>query len=112
MVGIGDKGLICVDYNSIVDFRRFSELLQGKIVQFPEISLIYLFGSQAEGHAGPKSDINLGIVIDPLNDEIATASRLAHQLKAALPDQSFDVVPLIFASIELTRGHFKGRMPV
>jgi predicted nucleotidyltransferase len=40
------------------------EKLQDLLKEFPEISLVYLFGSQVTGETGPMSDYDLAIVED------------------------------------------------
>jgi len=34
------------------------------VADFPEISLVYLFGSQVTENIGPLSDIDLGVLVD------------------------------------------------
>jgi predicted nucleotidyltransferase len=71
------------------------------VSRLPEIHLIYLFGSQASGEAGPGSDIDLGVLIDRGADERAIQSRLAHEVTLLLGVERVDIVLLQRASISL-----------
>jgi uncharacterized protein len=75
--------------------------LQAILPSLPEVSLVYLFGSQVEGNTGPLSDVDLGVLIDRETDQLATTTRLAHLLVKALQDERVDIIPLIEAPIEL-----------
>ena len=60
------------------------EILRKAIIDnlelMPEITLLYLFGSQAEGHIGPLSDYDLGVVVDQPESAAYLRSRLAFEL--------------------------------
>ncbi len=43
------------------DLEQLKEALEG----MPAVRLAVLFGSQARGRAGPKSDVDLGLILDP-----------------------------------------------
>jgi len=66
-----------------------------------EISLVYLFGSRIEGHLGPMSDYDLGVLIDRGADAGQVHARLTHELVRALQTDRVDVVVLNRAPIEL-----------
>jgi len=66
-----------------------------------EISLVYLFGSRVEGHLGPMSDYDLGVLIDRTADEGQVHARLTHELACAVGTDRIDVVLLNRAPIEL-----------
>ena len=59
------------------------------LANHPRVVLVYLFGSQATGHAGPMSDYDVGVLVDreetthSSNTE-RTCARLAHELADAL----------------------------
>jgi predicted nucleotidyltransferase len=67
----------------------------------PQISLIYLFGSQAEGHVGPLSDYDLGVLVDQPESAAYVRSRLAFELGRRIATQKIDIVLLNRASIDL-----------
>jgi predicted nucleotidyltransferase len=46
----------------------------------PEVTLVYLFGSQVEGHVGPLSDYDLGVLVDRPESGPYVRSRLAFEL--------------------------------
>lgn len=48
--------------SSALDKARLGSFFEGR----PEVVFAYLFGSQAKGTAGPISDVDLAIFIDPL----------------------------------------------
>jgi len=66
-----------------------------------EICLVYLFGSRIEGHLGPMSDYDLGVLIDRGADAGQVHARLTHELVRALQTDRVDVVVLNRAPIEL-----------
>jgi predicted nucleotidyltransferase len=66
-----------------------------------EICLVYLFGSRIEGHLGPMSDYDLGVLIDRSADAGQVHARLTHELVRALQTDRVDVVVLNRAPIEL-----------
>ena len=68
---------------------------------FPEVSLVYLFGSQAEGRSGPQSDYDLGILCDRGQDPPQRHGRLHQALTSLLKPAKVDVVWLGQAPIEL-----------
>ena len=68
---------------------------------FPEISLVYLFGSQVSGNTGPMSDIDLGIFTEGVQDEFTYLAHFTHKLNKALETNLLDVIPLRRAPIEL-----------
>jgi predicted nucleotidyltransferase len=65
------------------------------------LRLVYLFGSQAEGLAGPMSDYDLGVLVDRTTDASHIQAQLAHQVARALETDRVDVVLLNRAPIEL-----------
>jgi uncharacterized protein len=79
---------------------KLSQALPGILVNFPGISLVYLFGSQVEGETGPMSDFDLAIVDDSLEDDVIQA-QFQHALVLALQTDRVDIVLLKRAPIEL-----------
>ena len=80
-------------------------ILQEKILKvssdYPEISLVYLFGSQVTGGIGPLSDIDLGVLIEHEAVSMELQARLAHEYARALGTERIDVVLLNKAPVEL-----------
>lgn len=68
---------------------------------FPGLLLAYLFGSQVNGKAGPRSDYDFGVLTSEVEDAPALRARLAHELDGALGATKADVVILNRAPIEL-----------
>jgi uncharacterized protein len=65
------------------------------------IWLVYLFGSQAEGSPGPKSDYDFAVLLDRDRDDRQLQAELAHELAIALKTELVDVVVLNRAPVEL-----------
>jgi predicted nucleotidyltransferase len=67
------------------------------------VRLGYVFGSQVEGHTGPLSDVDIGVLVDSScrDDPTACRARLAHEIGAALDTDAVDLVLLNQAPIEL-----------
>ena len=66
-----------------------------------DVRLIYLFGSQAEGCAGPMSDYDLGVLVEPAADGQQVKAQLACEFAGALQTGRADVVLLNRAPVEL-----------
>jgi len=64
-----------------------------------EILLAYLFGSQAEGTAGPQSDYDIALLVR--QPSLALQARLAHEIGIILGTDRVDVVLLNRAPVEL-----------
>lgn len=66
--------------------------------QFPEIAVAYLFGSMARGQAGPRSDVDIGLVLfgrHPTSvQHYWMIADLATRLEAFFPGRDVDVVLL------------------
>jgi uncharacterized protein len=78
------------------------EKLPDLLKEFPEISLVYLFGSQITGETGPMSDYDLAIVEDS-QDRFAVQARFQHNLMQLLQPAKVDVILLRQAPIEFPR---------
>lgn len=68
---------------------------------FPEISLVYLFGSQVTGRTGPQSDYDLGVLYYREGDSPPRRAALEHALAVILNSGRLDVVWLVQAPVEL-----------
>jgi predicted nucleotidyltransferase len=77
------------------------EKLLSILTDLKSVSLVYLFGSQIEGHVGPMSDYDVGVWVDRDADERQIQARLAHDLRRALKTERVDVLILNHAPIEL-----------
>jgi len=64
-----------------------------------EILLAYLFGSQADGTAGPQSDYDIALLVR--QPSLALQARLAHEIGIILGTGRVDVVSLNQAPVEL-----------
>jgi len=80
---------------------EISQILPSILANFPGISLVYLFGSQATGETGPMSDFDLAIFEDSLEEENVIQAQFQHALALALHTHRVDVVLLKRAPIEL-----------
>ena len=52
-----------------------AENLSNILSNFPEINLVYLFGSRVTGQIGPMSDYDVAIQVEVRNDEDAKAEQ-------------------------------------
>jgi hypothetical protein len=78
----------------IVD--RIRRILQGE----PAVAVAYLFGSVAEGRAGPLSDVDIGVLFRESADR-EVEGRLLDRLVEALGTENVDLVPLARAPLPL-----------
>lgn len=81
--------------------QDLKERLPKLVTDFPEIRLVYLFGSQVTGQTGPQSDYDLGVLLDREGDSAPTRAALEHALAAKLAFERLDVVWLAEATVEL-----------
>jgi uncharacterized protein len=77
--------------------RKLPEILS----KFPEISPVYLFGSQVDDQAGPMSDDDLEILVDPDFDPKIIQQNFSHAMVIALETKQVDVVLLDRVPIKL-----------
>jgi predicted nucleotidyltransferase len=75
--------------------------LPGALVNFPEISLVYLFGSQVTGQAGPMSDTDLAFLDSSSDEDTTIQTCFQHALALALNNNRIDVIRLRCAPVEL-----------
>jgi predicted nucleotidyltransferase len=65
----------------------------------PQVSLAYLFGSQASGATGPLSDYDLGVLVE--RSSAGLRYRLSYKVSQALGTDRIDLVLLNEAPVEL-----------
>lgn len=68
---------------------------------FPAIVLVYLFGSQAGGVAGPDSDLDLTILVDHTGDTPERQAGLHYEFARKCPADRVDLLWLHQAPIDL-----------
>jgi len=78
------------------------ESLRNYLDSEPQVSLAYLFGSQADGTVGPLSDYDLGVLVEQPSADVRY--RLSHALSRVLGTDRIDLVLLNDAPIELAYG--------
>ncbi|GAB3486750.1 type VII toxin-antitoxin system MntA family adenylyltransferase antitoxin [Marinomonas epiphytica] len=72
------------------------KLIQETLLLLPDVRLIYLFGSQASGHANSNSDIDIAILLDR---KVAPVKRFDLQESLAIKlNKDIDLVDLLSAS--------------
>ena len=81
--------------------QALRDQLQTVLPSVPEVSLVYLFGSQVDGEVGPLSDYDLGVLVDAGVDVNRVLALLAHVIGKKLGTTKFDMVPLRRAPVEL-----------
>lgn len=81
--------------------QDFKERLHKLAADFPEVSLVYLFGSQVTGRTGPQSDYDLGVLTDREGESPPRRAALEHALAVMLDAERLDVVRLTQAPVEL-----------
>ena len=84
-----------------MDSQAIRDHLQTIISSIPELSLVYLFGSQVIGEVGPLSDYDLGVLVDDGVDENRLLALLTHEIGKELGTEQIDIVPLRRAPVEL-----------
>ncbi|HSV84941.1 MAG TPA: nucleotidyltransferase domain-containing protein, partial [Levilinea sp.] len=87
-------------YNQSMTVEILEQALSNILKDFPEIELVYLFGSQVHGNIGPLSDYDIGIV-ENAPHPLSTHARFQHRLAQLLDTDKIDVVLLDQAPIEL-----------
>ncbi len=84
-----------------MEINDFKERLTELAADFPEIILVYLFGSRVTGRTGPESDYDLGVLTDRAGDSPSRRAALAHALAVMLEIEKLDVVWLTQTPVEL-----------
>lgn len=72
------------------------ERLRQTVASLPEVRLAVLFGSTARGKAGPRSDVDIGVLLD--SDTPESRSRVEYEIGRAVSGREVDVVFLKKAS--------------
>jgi predicted nucleotidyltransferase len=78
-----------------------NDTLPSALANFPEIKLVYLFGSQVTGQIGPMSDYDLAISYESQEDSLSIQSRFQYEMSKLLQTDRVDVVLLNRAPIDL-----------
>ena len=78
-----------------------AENLSNILSNFPEINLVYLFGSRVTGQIGPMSDYDVAIQVEVRNDEDAIRAHFQHAIIQMLNTERVDIVLLDRAPVEL-----------
>jgi len=84
-----------------MDQTKLTAILTDVLAIYPEVSLVYLFGSQVSGETGPLSDVDLAVWAPEAKDDLALTTHLAHLLGKALPASPWQVISLHQAPVEL-----------
>lgn len=66
------------------------ERLRQTVVSLPEVKLAILFGSTASGKAGPRSDVDIGVLLDP--DTSDARDRVQVELGRAVHSRDVDLI--------------------
>jgi uncharacterized protein len=90
--------------------QDFKERLGKFAADFPELRLVYLFGSQVTGRTGAQSDYDLGILVDRAADAAVPRAALEQGLAALLATERLDVVFLSQAPVELAFAVIQGQL--
>lgn len=79
---------------------RLQAALPSLAEQFPEMELVYLFGSQVDGNTGPASDYDFALLLDRTAAVPRVRSRLHSELVRLLQTPRIDVVVLNNVPVE------------
>jgi predicted nucleotidyltransferase len=66
------------------------ERLRQTVASFPEVRLAVLFGSTARGKAGPRSDVDIGVLLDPDTPDVR--SRVEYEIGRAVGGREVDLI--------------------
>ena len=83
------------------NFVRIEKVVKGITCDFPEIKLIYLFGSRAKKRVGPQSDYDFAVLTDPKQSGEDLRASIAHTFSLRLAYDGIDVVLLNNSPIDL-----------
>ena len=64
--------------------------LRQTAASLPEVKLAVLFGSTARGKAGPRSDVDIGVLLDP--DTPDARNQVEYEIGRAVGDREVDVI--------------------
>ena len=82
-------------------FEKIMSAAEGIPGTFPEIQLVYLFGSRAQEWVGPKSDYDFAVLAESVTSTVAFQAEVAHEFCKHLGSNRVDVVLLKGAPIDL-----------
>jgi len=91
------------------EFVNIKKAVHGIINDFPEIKLIYLFGSKVQENVGPMSDYDFAVLEEPKQSREEVRARIAHAFCKILTCDNIDVVllnssPIDFAYAVVSNG--------
>lgn len=66
-----------------------------------DVTFAYLFGSQASGATGPRSDVDVAVYLDPASDAFESRLRVLGELQSALGRDDVDLLVLNTAPIAI-----------
>jgi len=89
----------------VVERGRLVEVLRRVVERYPEIKLMYLFGSYAEGRAVPASDIDIAVVTSKPSVIPHVVAEVAEELQ--IPEEKITVLDLEYASPTLVASILK-----
>lgn len=81
--------------------QELQEAVRESLADLPNVNLVYLFGSRVDGWVGPRSDYDLGVVLDRVQDAPQSCMQLCADLRRILGSVHIDMVVLNKAPIEL-----------
>jgi uncharacterized protein len=55
---------------------------------------VYLFGSHARGDAHPESDVDLCVIAEGADEQLATAQKYSRSIRSIRPKPAFTLVPI------------------
>ena len=88
-------------YNRFMQVNELTIGIARLLLDFPQISLVYLFGSRAGGSIGPMSDYNLAILVDHAALDAAVQASFTHSVTRWIGIAAVDAVLLNRAPVEL-----------
>jgi hypothetical protein len=74
-----------------------------------KVRAVYLFGSYARGEARPESDVDLCVVADDADSQLAAAARWRRAMRPVWPRPAFTLIPISpnrLAEKQARRDHF------
>lgn len=89
----------------MVDRGKLVEVLRRVAERYPQVKLMYLFGSYAERRAAPASDIDIAVVTAKPSVIPHVAAELAEELQ--IPEEKISILDLEYASPALVASILK-----
>jgi predicted nucleotidyltransferase len=86
---------------SAPDLFTLAQQIGDVVTPDPRVSLVYVFGSRAQGDPGPMSDLDLAVLLTRTAPVAALRAELAHEFSAFSNGFPVDLIILNHASIEL-----------